>query len=175
MELAHVNRLTTMGHLTASIAHEVNQPLSAAVINAETGLRLLARNPPDLEEVRESLRQIVVGGNRASEVLSRIRTLIKKNPPRKGLLDINETVLDVIALVRSELARHGVALQTQLATCVPQVQGDRVQLQQVILNVILNAVEAMSSTNGGPRAAGRRQRKRVEPGARCRARHRAGA
>jgi C4-dicarboxylate-specific signal transduction histidine kinase len=150
-ELAHVNRVTTMGHLTASIAHEVNQPIAAAVTNAEAGLRWLDVQPPNLEKARQALGQIVKDGNRAGDVIGRIRTLIKKEPPRKTHLDINETVVDVIALTRSELLRHGISLQTQLATSSPHVQGDRVQLQQVILNLILNAVEAMNGTAAGQR------------------------
>jgi len=150
-ELAHVNRVTTMGHLTASIAHEISQPTAAAVTNAEAGLRWLDAQPPNLERARQALGQIVKDSHRAGDVIDRIRTLIKKEPPRKNHLDINETVLDVIALIRSEMLRHGISLQTQLAANVPHVQGDRVQLQQVILNVILNAVEAMSSLDGGPR------------------------
>jgi signal transduction histidine kinase len=140
-----------MGHLTASIAHEVSQPIAAAVINAEAGLRLLDLDPPDLDEVRETFGQIVVSGQRAAKVLDHIRSLIRKESPRKGPLDVNATVLDVVALVRNEVVRHGVSLETRLATCGQQVQGDRVQLQQVILNVILNALEAMSGVNGGPR------------------------
>jgi C4-dicarboxylate-specific signal transduction histidine kinase len=150
-ELAHVNRVMTMEHLTASIAHEISQPVGAAVTNAQAGLRWLDAQPPNLEEVRQTLDHIIKDGNRAGDVISRIRTLIKKEPPRKGLLDINETVLDVITLVSSEMLRHGISLQTQQATSFPHVQGDRVQLQQVILNVILNAVEAMSSVDSGPR------------------------
>jgi C4-dicarboxylate-specific signal transduction histidine kinase len=150
-ELAHVNRVMTMGHLTASIAHEISQPVGAAVTNAQAGLRWLDAQPPNLEEVRQTLSNIVKDGNRAGDVISHIRTLIKKEPPRKGHLDVNETVLDVTTLVRSEVLRHGISVQTQLATSFPHVQGDRVQLQQVILNVILNAVEAMSSLEAGPR------------------------
>jgi C4-dicarboxylate-specific signal transduction histidine kinase len=140
-----------MEHLTASIAHEVNQPITAAVTNAEAGLRWLDAQPPNLEKARQALGQVVKDGNRAGDVIGRIRTLIKKERPRKNHLDINETVLDVIALIRSEVLRHGISLQTQLATNSPHVQGDRVQLQQVILNVILNAVEAMSGVDAGPR------------------------
>jgi signal transduction histidine kinase len=150
-ELAHVNRVTTMGHLTASIAHEISQPISAAVASAEAGLRWLDAQPPNLERIRQTFGQIVNDGNRAGDVIDRIRTLIKKELPRKGLLDINETVLDVITLVRSEVLRNGISLQTQLPTGFPPVQGDRVQLQQVILNVILNAVEAMGSLDAQPR------------------------
>ena len=147
MELAHVNRVTTMGQLAASIAHEVNQPLAAAVTNAHAALRWLGAQPPDLEEGRQALDHIIKDGHRASEVIDRIRALIKKAPPRNDPLDINEIVLEVIALTRSEVLSNGVSLQTQLANGLPLVQGDRIQLQQVILNLIVNAIEATSSTS----------------------------
>jgi signal transduction histidine kinase len=150
-ELAHFNRVATVGQLTASIAHEVNQPISAAVINAEAALRWLSAHPPDLDEVRQALTQIAADGKRAGDIVSRIRVLIKKAPPPKSRFDLNEAVLDVIALVRTEVLRHGVSLQTQLAGDLPLIEGDRIQLQQVILNLILNAVEAMSSLDEGAR------------------------
>jgi PAS domain S-box-containing protein len=143
-ELAHVNRVTTMGQLTASIAHEVNQPIAAAVTNAYAGLRWLGASPPDLEEVRQSLGQIIESGRRAADVIGGIRALVKKAPSRSSRFDLNEAILDVIALTRSEVLKHGVALQTELATNLPSVDGDRVQLQQVILNLVMNAAEAMS-------------------------------
>jgi len=142
-ELAHVNRVTTMGQLTASIAHEVNQPIAAAVTNAYAALRWLRASPPALEEVRQSLDQIIESGRRAGDVIDGIRALIKKAPPRSSRFDLNEAILDVITLTRSEVL-HGVALQTEFATSLPSVDGDRVQLQQVILNLIMNAAEAMS-------------------------------
>jgi len=151
MQLAHVNRVTTMGQLAASIAHEVNQPLAAAVINAHAALRWLGAQPPDLEEGREALGYIIKDGRRASEVIDRIRALIKKAPARNDPLDINEIVLEVIALTRSEVLSNGVSLQSQLANGLPLVRGDRIQLQQVILNLVVNAVEAMSSTGEGAR------------------------
>ena len=149
MELAHANRVTTMGQLTASIAHEVNQPITAAVTNAEAALRWLGAQPPDLEEVRQALGAIVKDGTRAGDVIGRIRALIKRTPPRKDGLDINEAILDVIVLTRSEAVKNGVSVQTQLAEGLPLIQGDRVQLQQVILNLIINAVEAMSGSARG--------------------------
>jgi len=145
--LAHANRITTMGQLTASIAHEVNQPIAAVVTNAQAGLRWLNMQPPDPEEVRQALDRIVKAGRRAGDVITRMRALVRKAPPRKDQLDINETIREVIALTRSELHRTGTSLQTQLAEGLPFVQGDRVQLQQVMLNLILNAVEAMSGSN----------------------------
>jgi len=152
MELHHVNRVTTMGHLTASIAHEVNQPIAAAVTNAHAGLRWLAAQPPDLEEVRDAFEQIIKAGNQASEVIGRIRALIKKVPARKASLDINEAILETIALTRSEMERHRTLLQTELANNLPRIWGDRVQLQQLILNLIINAIEAMSEVREGSRA-----------------------
>ena len=147
-ELAHVNRVTTMGQLTASIAHEVNQPVAAVVTNADAALRWLGAQPPDLEEARQAIGHIVKDGNRASDVIHRIRTLINRNvPTRNDQLDINETILEVIALTRSEVLRNGVSLQTRLAKDLPLIQGDRVQLQQVMLNLVINAVEAMSGVS----------------------------
>ena len=151
MELAHANRVATMGQLSASIAHEVNQPIAAAVTNAHAALRWLDARPPDLEEVRQALGRIVKDGNRAGDVIGRIRALIKKAPPRKDGLEINEAILEVIALTRGEVVKNGVSVQTQLAEGLPLIQGDRVQLQQVILNLIINAVEAMSGVSEGSR------------------------
>ena len=150
-ELAHVNRVTTMGQLAASIAHEINQPITATVTNAHAALRWLGAQPPDLEEVRKALGRIVKDGSRAGDVIGRIRALIKKAPPRKAGLEINEAILEVIALTRGEVVKNGVSLQTQLAEGLPLIQGDRVQLQQVILNLIINAVEAMSGVSERPR------------------------
>jgi signal transduction histidine kinase len=140
-----------MGQLTASIAHEVNQPIAAAVTSADAGLRWLGAQPPDLEEVRDSFDRIIKAGNRAGEVIGRIRALIKKVPERKSPLDINETILETIALTRSEMRRHHILLQTELGNGLPRVWGDRVQLQQVILNLIMNAIEAMSEVSDGSR------------------------
>ena len=150
-ELAHVNRVTAMGQLTASIAHEVNQPIAAAVTNAEAALRFLGRNPPDLEEVRQGLDSIVKDANRAGEVIGRIRELIKKTPPRKDWVDINDAIVEIVALTRSELVRSSVSLHTRFAQGMAPIHGDRVQLQQVILNLIVNAIEAMSGVSGGAR------------------------
>jgi signal transduction histidine kinase len=150
-ELAHVNRVTTMGQLVASIAHEISQPVAAAVTNAHAALRWLGTQPPDLEEARQALAHIIKDGYRAGEIIDWIRGLIKKAPSRKDRLDINETILEVIALTRSEVQRNGVSLQTRLANGLPLVQGDRIQLQQVILNLIVNAVEAMSGASEGAR------------------------
>jgi PAS domain S-box-containing protein len=150
-ELAHVNRVTTMGQLAASIAHEVKQPIAAVVTSADAGLRWLAANPPDIEEVRDVLDGIIRAGSQASEVIGRIRALIRKVPERKAPLDINETILETIALTHSELERHRISLQTELGNGLPRIWGDRVQLQQVILNLIMNAIEAMSEISEGSR------------------------
>ncbi|MEH2535264.1 PAS domain S-box-containing protein [Bradyrhizobium sp. AZCC 1588] len=142
-ELAHANRVTTMGQLTASIAHEVNQPIAATVTNAGAALRWLSAQPPNLGEVRDSLRRIVEDGKRAGNVINGIRALINKVPPRNDRFDLNEAILEMVVLTRSEMLKHGILLQTDLAPGLPMVKGDRTQLQQVILNLILNAIEAM--------------------------------
>jgi NO-binding membrane sensor protein with MHYT domain len=150
-ELAHVNRVTTLGQLAVSIAHEVAQPVTASVTNANAALRWLAAEPPDLEEASQALGRILQDGERAREILGRIRALVRKEPPRKDQFDINDTILEVITLTRVELHRNGVSPRTRLADGLPPVRGDRIQLQQVILNLSLNAVEAMSVASGEPR------------------------
>jgi len=150
-ELAHANRITTMGHLTASIAHEVNQPIAATVTNAEAALRWLRAQPPNLDEVRDSLVRIVEDGKRAGNVIGGIRAFIQKVPSRKDWFGLNEAILEMVVLTRSEVLKHGVSLQTELASSLPMVEGDRTQLQQVILNLILNAVEAMGGIDEGRR------------------------
>ncbi|WGD50328.1 AAA family ATPase [Bradyrhizobium sp. CB1650] len=151
MELAHANRVATMGQLSASIAHEINQPLGAAVTYADAALRWLGANPPNLEEAREALGLILESGVRAAEVVSRIRALAKKAPPQKASLKINEVILEVIALTSREMEKNGISAHTQLAESLPLIQGDRVQLQQVLLNLLINAIEAMSGMSEGPR------------------------
>jgi signal transduction histidine kinase len=148
-ELAHVNRVATMGQLTASIAHEVNQPIAATVSNAQAALHWLNRQPPDLGEVREALACIAEDGKRAGEVIAGIRELMKKAPPRKDRVEINEAIREVIELTRSEAVKNGISVQTELADGLPLIQGDRVQLQQVMLNLIVNAVEATSGVSEG--------------------------
>ena len=150
-ELAHANRLATMGQLTASIAHEVNQPIAAAVTNAQAALRWLNAERPDLEEVSQALRRIVENGNRAGEVIGRIRALVKKAPPRKDAVSINAAIREVVALTHGEAAKNRVSVRTQFAEGLPPIECDRVQLQQVILNLIVNAIEAMSGRNDAPR------------------------
>jgi PAS domain S-box-containing protein len=150
-ELAHAHRITTMGQLAASIAHEVNQPITATVANAEAGLSWLAAQPPNLEQVRQSLDCIVSDGLRAGDVIGRIRALVRKEPQQRTAVDINAVVVEVIALTRIEIARNRVMVRTQLSEALPTIQADRVQLQQVILNLIMNAVEAMSGMGDGER------------------------
>jgi len=151
MEFAHANRIATMGQLTASIAHEVNQPIAGAVTNAEAGLRWLGAQPPDLEEVRQALGRIVKDATRAGDVVGRIRELVSKAPPRKERVDINEAIHEVIEITRGEAAKIGASVQTALTERLPLVEGDRVQLQQVLLNLIINAVQAMGAAPDGPR------------------------
>jgi PAS domain S-box-containing protein len=143
LELTHANRVATMGQLTASIAHEVNQPITAAVTYASAARRWLNAEPPNFHEVNDALSLIVKEGNRASEVVGRIRALIRKAPARKDAVAINDAILEVIALTRTEAANNSVSVRMQLAEGLPHVQGDRVQLQQVLLNLIINAIEAM--------------------------------
>jgi PAS domain S-box-containing protein len=142
-ELAHANRVATMGQLAASIAHEVKQPITAAVTHAEAARRWLGAEPPNFREVDDALSHIVTEGKRAGEVVARIPALIKKVPARKDNVAINDAILEVIALTRAEAANNGVSVRTQLTEGLPRVQGDRVQLQQVLLNLIINAIEAM--------------------------------
>jgi PAS domain S-box-containing protein len=151
LELAHANRVATMGQLTASIAHEVNQPIAAAVTYGLAARRFLSAEPPNLREVDDALSLIIREGNRAGEVVRRIRALIKKAPARKDAIEINDAILEVIALTRTEAANNSVSVRTQLAEDLPRVQGDRVQLQQVLLNLIINAIEAMRDVGEGKR------------------------
>ena len=144
MELAQVARLTSLGELTASIANEINQPLTAVVINASTASRWLNADPPNQAEARRLLASIARDGWRASDVIGRIRALAKKDPITMDRLDINDAIREVIALTRSEITRSRVTLNAKLADAAPAIVGDRAQLQQVVLNLILNAVEAMS-------------------------------
>jgi C4-dicarboxylate-specific signal transduction histidine kinase len=143
LELAHANRVATMGQLTASITHEVNQPITAAVTYALAARRWLSADPPNFREVDDALSLIVKEGNRAGVVVGRIRALIKKAPARRDAVEINDAILEVIALTRTEAANNGVSVRTQLAEGLPRVRGDRVQLQQVLVNLIINAIEAM--------------------------------
>ena len=151
MELAHANRVATMGQITASIAHEVQQPLSGMITCADAGLRFLNRSKPDLEEAKEAFQQIVADGYRAAAVIARIRDLIKKAPPRKGRLNINRTIREVIELTRGEAVKNCVSVQMELADDLPVIEGDRVQLQQVMLNLIVNGIQAINDVADGQR------------------------
>ena len=150
-ELAHVTRVATLGELTASIAHEVNQPLAAIVTNGNACLRWLAGDSPNLDEARETARRIIRDGNRAGDVIGRIRTLLRKTGTEKELLDMNQAVREVVALAEGEVRRNGVALRTELTGDLPPILGDRVELEQVVLNLIMNAIEAMSAIGDRPR------------------------
>jgi C4-dicarboxylate-specific signal transduction histidine kinase len=144
-ELAHVTRVTAMGELAASIAHEVTQPLTGIVTNGNACLNWLGNAPPNIEKARTAVERIIRDGNRASEVIHDIRTLVKKTPPVHEAVDLNDLIFRTLALVNAEMSRNQVLLQTDLIAVLPKVQGDKVQLQQVLLNLIMNAIEAMSS------------------------------
>ncbi len=144
-------RVTTLSTLTASIAHEVNQPLSGIVTNASTCLRMLDANPPNLEGARETARRTIRDGNRASEVIARLRALFSKKNAIFEMFDLNEAVKEVIALSVSELQRNRVVLQLDLAVDLPSLSGDRIQIQQVILNLLRNGSDAMSTVDDNPR------------------------
>ncbi len=150
-DLAHVARVTTMGQLTATIAHEVNQPLAAIAIAGGACLRYLAKEPPEIDKIREATAQMVKDADRASEVIARVRALTRKTPGRREPLDVNEAIAEVVALIRSEAQKRRVALQTRLSPGLPRVVADRVQVQQVLLNLIINGIEAMSDPAEGPR------------------------
>jgi C4-dicarboxylate-specific signal transduction histidine kinase len=143
LELEHANRVATLGQLTSSIAHEVNQPITAAVTYALAARRYLSAEPPNFHEVDDTLSLIVKEANRAAEVVSRIRALFKKAPARKDAIAINDAIVEIVALMRTEAANNSVLVRTQLTEGLPRLQGDRVQLQQVLLNLIINGIEAM--------------------------------
>jgi len=147
-DLAHVNRVTTMGELTASLAHEVNQPIAAAITNANTCTRWLAADTPNLEEARAAAMRIVKDGTRAAEIIKRVRLLFKKGSPERELVDLNEVVRDMIVLLRSEVTRYSISVRTKLAADLPEVVGDRVQLQQVLMNLMINGIDAMRDVDG---------------------------
>ena len=150
-DLARMNRVLVVGELTASIAHEINQPIAAVITNAQVGLFCLDASPPVLQEVRQALTRISNDGSRAQQVLARVRDLVKKVPPRIGRWDLNDAVRDVAELVRPDLVRNNVILRHQLSDSLPLVKGDRVQLQQVLINLISNAIEAMNGVHNRAR------------------------
>jgi C4-dicarboxylate-specific signal transduction histidine kinase len=147
-DLAHVNRVTTMGEMTASLAHEVNQPIAAAVTNANTCLRWLAADTPNIEEARAAAMRIVEDGTRAAGIIGRIRLLFKKGAPERELVDVNQVIGEMIVLLRSQATRYSVSIRMQLAPDLPKVMGDRVQLQQVMMNLIMNSIDAMKDVDG---------------------------
>jgi signal transduction histidine kinase len=142
-ELAHVNRVTTMGELTASLAHEIRQPIASTMLNANITLRCLDREEPNLEKAREATKRILRDGARADDIITRVRSLYKKSAPHRESVDMNEVIREVLVLMQSEATRHAITLQLELADELPQIRGDRVQLQQVFVNLVLNGVEAM--------------------------------
>ncbi len=147
-DLAHVNRVSMMGELTASLAHEIKQPIAATVTNANTCLHWLKRDPPDLDEIREAAGRIVEDGLRAGDIIDRLRSLYKNSPPERELVDANQTVREMVVLLRSEANRYSVSTRTDLSADLPKITADRVQLQQVLMNLMLNAIEAMKETGG---------------------------
>jgi len=147
-DLAHVSRVTMMGELTASLTHEVKQPIAAAVTNANTCLRWLAFNPPNVEEARAAARRVVNDGERGAEIINRVRLLYKKGAPQRELVDVNEVIREMIVLIRSEATRHSISVRTALATDLPHVVGDRVQLQQVLMNLMINGIDALNVVDG---------------------------
>jgi signal transduction histidine kinase len=150
-ELAHINRVSLLGELTASIAHEVNQPLVGVVSNAGASLRWLAGDPPNLDRAREAVSRIARDGKRAGEIIARIRALTRRAATPQEKLDPNQTIQEVLALVRDEATRNRVSIQTQFADDLSPVAGDRVQVQQVVLNLVMNGIEAMSGVEGRAR------------------------
>jgi signal transduction histidine kinase/PAS domain-containing protein len=152
-DLAHINRVTTMGELTASLAHEIRQPISAAVTNAKTCLRWLGRDKPDVVEAAEAASRLVKDVTRAADIIGRISSLFKKDALQRELVDVNELIREMIVLLRSEANRYSISIRTELAEDVPKVMADRVQLQQVFMNLMLNGIDAMKETNGGSELA----------------------
>jgi NO-binding membrane sensor protein with MHYT domain len=161
-DLARVNRVTTMGALTASIAHEVNQPITAAATNADACMRWLSGDPPNLEEARAAAMGIVKDAMRAAEIINRIRLLFKKGTTQRELLDVNDVIREMIVLLRGEVAQHSVSVRTELAADLPQVMGDRVQLQQVMMNLMSNSIDAMKDVEGPRELAIKSQRAEKE-------------
>jgi signal transduction histidine kinase len=147
-DLAHVNRLTVLGELAASISHELKQPLAATLTNAQTSLRWLRREQPDVGEATGAIERIMQAGARATEIIDRMRSLYKKTPSQRRLLDVNEVIREMVVMLRSEANRDAVSIRTHLSGDLPQVMADRIQLQQVLMNLMLNGIEAMRGTGG---------------------------
>jgi C4-dicarboxylate-specific signal transduction histidine kinase len=148
-DLAHLSRVTTMGELTASLAHEIKQPIAAAVMNAHTCVRWLTRNHPDVEEARSAASRLVKDATRAADIIGRISLMFKKGVLQRELVDVNELIREMIVLLRGEVNRYSVSIRTELAEDLPKVMADRVQLQQVFMNLMLNGIDAMKETPGG--------------------------
>jgi PAS domain S-box-containing protein len=157
-DLAHINRVTTMGELTASLAHEVNQPIAAAITDANTCLRWLARDQPDLEEARAAASRVVKDAARATEIMGRVRSLFKKEISPRELLDVNDIVRGTVDLLRGEATRYSISMRTELSEDIPRIMGDRVQLQQVTMNLIINGIDAMKDVDGTRELAIKSQR-----------------
>src|SRR5580658_2418494 len=147
-DLARVSRVTTMGELTASLSHEINQPIAAAVTDAHTCLRWLTRDPPDLEEARAAASRTIKDTSRAEEIVGHVRQLFKKGAPQRQLVDVNEVIREMVGLLRGEAALYSISIRTGLAAGLPPVMGDRVQLQQVLMNLMLNSMDAMRDVKG---------------------------
>ena len=147
-DLAHTNRLSILGELVASISHELAQPITATTNNAKASLRWLQRDPPDLAQVRKGTESIIEAGTFASEIIDRLRSLYKKSPPKRELVAINEVIRDMAGMLRSEARKHGVSIRIDLKDDLPMTVADRVQLQQVLMNLMLNGIEAMKDTGG---------------------------
>jgi signal transduction histidine kinase len=152
-DLAHLSRVTTMGELTASLAHEIRQPISAAVTNAKTCLRWLGRDEPDVAEACEAASRLVKDVTRAADIIGRISSLFKKGALQRELVDVNELIREMIVLLRSEASRYSISIRTELAEDLPKITADRVQLQQVFMNLMLNGIDAMKETSGGSELA----------------------
>jgi C4-dicarboxylate-specific signal transduction histidine kinase len=157
-DLSRVSRVNTMGELTASLAHELNQPIAASITNANTCLRWLAADTPNLEEARAAASRIVKDATRAAEIISRIRLLFKKGTPQRELVDLNEVIREMIVLLRGEATRYNVSIRTELPADIPQIMGDRVQLQQVMMNLMVNSIDAMKDVDGTRELAIKSQR-----------------
>ena len=147
-DLARINRVTTMGELTASLAHELSQPISGAMTNANTCLRKLGRDKPDLDEVRTAVTRIARDAQRAAEIIGRIRSQFQRGALNREVIDVNEIIRETVALLRDEAMRYNISVRTELAADLPQIVGDRVQLQQVAMNLIVNSIEAMKGVDG---------------------------
>ena len=161
-DVAHFSRVTTMGELAASLAHEVNQPIAAVVTQADACLRWLARDTPDLEEARAATMRIMKDGTRASEIINRIRLFFRKGTQEREPVDVNGVIREMIVLLRTEMARHSISVRTELAADIPEVMGDRVQLQQVMMNLIMNSIAAMKDVDGKHELAIKAQRAKDE-------------